>query len=76
MSKAIVLHFAIPLDDEGDISAGHQLAFTQIMHDEWRNYPDFHRICTEALLTFDTEAGGQSMNLSAPAPAPEKETKK
>lgn len=39
-----------------------------LLHQIFRASPEFKTTVTEALLTFDTEAGGQTMNLkSAPA---------
>ena len=40
----------------------------QKLHSLMRQYPNLQRMLTESLLTFDTENGGQTMNLkSAPA---------
>jgi len=36
-----------------------------LLHKTFRSDPEFKELCTEALLTFDTEAGGQTMNLEA-----------
>jgi hypothetical protein len=33
------------------------------LHAIFRDYPSLKRLLTEALLTFDTEAGGETMNL-------------
>jgi hypothetical protein len=39
-----------------------------LLHQIFRVSPEFKATVTESLLTFDTEAGGQTMNLkSAPA---------
>lgn len=42
------------------------------LHAIFRQYKRLHRLLTESLLTFDTEAGGQTMNLEA-APAGKEE---
>jgi hypothetical protein len=36
-----------------------------ILHNLFRQYPSLRNVLTEALLTFDTEAGGETMNLEA-----------
>jgi hypothetical protein len=33
------------------------------LHSLFRQYPNMHRMLTECLLTFDTEAGGKTMDL-------------
>lgn len=68
------MKFKIEVTDEQALHKKEQQeALTKALHLAWRESPNFHRICTEALLTFDTEAGGETMNLSTPATAPEKE---
>ena len=37
----------------------------KLFHRAFRENPEFKDACTEALLTFDTEAGGETMNLEA-----------
>lgn len=44
-----------------------------LLHQTFRLNRPFHRLCTEALLTFDTEAGGTIIDTITPAPEPEKE---
>lgn len=44
-----------------------------MLHRAFRQFPAFRRICTEALLTFDTEAGGTPIDTTTPAAEPEKE---
>ncbi len=45
---------------------------TPKLHSLFRMYPRLHSLLTEALLTFDTEAGGKTMDLQA-APAGKEE---
>lgn len=48
--------------------AGEKNLQIELLHAVFKELPDFKETCTEALLLFDTEAGGQSMDLqSAPA---------
>ena len=35
------------------------------LHSLFRQYPNMHKMLTECLLTFDTENGGQTMNLKS-----------
>lgn len=36
-----------------------------LLHRTFLEAPEFKEVCTEALLTFDTEDGGKTMNLEA-----------
>ncbi len=47
-------------------------AIQPTIHQAFRKFPKLKEAFTEALLTFDTEAGGQTMNLQA-APAGKEE---
>jgi len=44
-----------------------------LLHRTFLEAPEFKDVCTEALLTFDTEAGGQTMNLEAAAAGKEEQ---
>lgn len=56
-------------EDDVQILLGHLLLNDPNPHPKlhalFRQYPRLHRLLTESLLTFDTEAGGQTMNLEA-----------
>lgn len=70
------MKFKISVTDEQALLNKEQYqAVVKALHLAWRESPNFHRICTESLLIFDTEAGGTTMNLSTPATTPEKEEK-
>jgi len=63
-------------EDDVQILLGHLLLNdpdpTPKIHGLFRNYPRLHRLLTEALLTFDNEAGGETMNIKT-APAEKEE---
>ncbi len=42
-------------------------AIQPTLHQAFKKYPRLKNALTEALLTFDTEAGGKTMNLAAAA---------
>lgn len=64
MNNATIQLTQIGLDD-GACILGDDESLTVLLHRAFRDVPEFKRICTEALLTFDTENGGQTMNLEA-----------
>ena len=64
MNYATIQITQIGLDD-GACIIGNEKSLIALLHKAFREAPDFKAICTSALLTFDTEAGGETMNLEA-----------
>jgi len=59
--------------EDGATIIGNYETLIVLLHRAFREAPGFHRICTEALLTFDTEDGCKAIDVSNPATEPEKE---
>lgn len=67
MKKKNTTHIHIQQDDDEITGSfmirGSREELIPLLHRIFRFSQEFKETCTEALLTFDTEAGGKTMNL-------------